>query len=73
MINEKCSRWIMALLIFGFGMFLLGLIVYYIAFLPVPIPMQPLKMRIVTFLNLEELNNEIETEIEVEENTEEAI
>jgi hypothetical protein len=71
MINEKFSRWIVALLIFGFGMFFLGLIVYYIAFLPVPTPMQPLKVRVITWLNLEEQNDETEIEIEIEEETEE--
>jgi hypothetical protein len=76
MINEKYSRWMVALLIFGFGMFFLGLIVYYIAFLPVPTPMQPLKARIITFLNLENAgqeNNNIEQDVEVEENEEELI
>ncbi|MDA3814750.1 MAG: hypothetical protein PF549_00075 [Patescibacteria group bacterium] len=69
MINEKYSRWTMALLIFGFGMFFLGLIVYYIAFLPVPTPIQPLKVRIITWLNLEEQKNE--DEIDIEEGMEE--
>jgi hypothetical protein len=75
MINEKYSRWMVALLIFGFGMFFLGLIVYYIAFLPVPTPIQPLKTRIITFLNLESAGqeNNIEQDVEVEENEEEVI
>jgi hypothetical protein len=74
MINEKYSRWTVALLIFGFGMFFLGLIVYYIAFLPVPTPIQPLKARIITFLQLEEGKQEIdenEEDFEVIEEDEE--
>lgn len=66
MINEKYSRWTMALLIFGFGMFFLGLIVYYIVFLPVPTPIQPLKIRIITLLNLERQENEIEPKEEID-------
>jgi hypothetical protein len=68
MINEKYSRWTVAILIFGFGMFFLGLIVYYIAFLPVPTPIQPLKARIITILNLENAEQEnIEESFEIEE------
>ncbi len=37
-----------------FSLSLLGLAVYYIVYLPVPAPMQPLKARILTILDMEE-------------------
>ncbi len=69
MINEKYSRWIVSLLIFGFGMFFLGLVVYYIAFFPVPVPIKPLKSRIVTWLHIDDVTIQSEA-VEDEDSSE---
>lgn len=51
---QKAPFYITAIFIAISGLGILFFTVYYIAFLPVPIPMEPLKVRVLTTLQLEE-------------------
>jgi hypothetical protein len=77
--NQKTELpiYIVAVLIFLASLGFLAFAVYYIAFLPVPVAMQPLKSRILTTLQVEEVAREkeevVETLVEEEgENLEES-
>jgi hypothetical protein len=64
--NQKTELpiYIVAVLIFLASLGFLAFAVYYIAFLPVPIAMQPLKSRILTTLQVEEVAREKEEVVE---------
>jgi hypothetical protein len=64
--NQKTELpiYIVAVLIFLASLGFLAFAVYYIAFLPVPVAMQPLKSRILTTLQVEEVAREKEEVVE---------
>jgi hypothetical protein len=52
--KKELPVYIVATLIFLSSLAFLGFAVYYIAFLPVPMKMQPLKIRLLTVLQVDE-------------------
>ncbi len=53
-IKQKYPRYFMAMLIALGGLGFLSFAVYYIVYLPVPVALQPLKVRVLTVLQLEQ-------------------
>ncbi len=67
MIRERYLRYLTALLIAVAGLGFFAFATYYIAYLPVPTAMQPLRVRILTALQLEDI---LEREVVFEEEKE---
>ncbi len=57
-IKQKYPRYLVAMLIALGGLGFLLFAVYYIVYLPVPVALQPLKMRVLTVLQLEQILNQ---------------
>lgn len=61
--GRKYPAYVVAVLIAMSGLAFLFFVIYYFAFLPVPSAMQPLRFRILTTVQLEQVINEKGTEI----------
>ncbi len=65
--KNELPVYVVAILIFFSSLAFLGFAVYYIAFLPVPMIMQPLRIRLLTSLQAEDAARKIENNNELEE------